>query len=619
VCGIAGVFGATIPAVSIEATMARMAGALIHRGPDDLGILVDADRRAALACRRLSLVGVANGHQPVSNEDGTVSVVFNGEIYNHRALRRRLVRAGHTFSTEADTEVIVHLYEEDGPGCFAALDGMFAIAVLDRRKECLVLARDGCGMKQLCYAITPRGFIFASEGKALFASHMLHPRPDWEALDTYLAVGYAPAPRTCFDGMTKLGAGTYLTVDARGIRETTFWRLGYPAREPRRTDEEYAKDLEDILRAAVVSHTQADIRVGALLSGGWDSSILAAMAAPVVPGRLATYSVIFPENPGVDESRFSRMMADHIGSEHHEIEFRASDVPRLLPDAVWHREEPFTGPGLPEFQVAALAARDVKAVLSGQGSDELFGGYFWQHAGARWYRLRAVVPPLAAQLAARLPLPARCRLPLRLLGARDAAAADAEWMRALTPAEKDRLLRPGLRPATPDAGPFRCPPETLATCRDPFQRRAALDFCRRLTDGILVTGDRMAMAHSLELRMPFLDRAVVDFAAALPTDMKVRAGQEKYVLRHLTSLLPPEIAARRKFGLQYPLAEYLSGPLRSYVRDMLLDSPFGRDCLDRQATERMLRRWLAADPPELRAPWSLVVLAAWWNRFMVPS
>jgi asparagine synthase (glutamine-hydrolysing) len=618
-CGIAGVFDATVSPAETRSAIERMAGALVHRGPDDLGIVIDEDRRAGLACRRLSLVGITNGHQPVSNEDGTVSVVFNGEIYNHRALRRRLSRAGHRFTTDADTEVIVHLYEERGLESFAGLDGMFAIAVLDRRRGRLVLARDGCGMKQLCYARTPGGFVFASEAKALFASEMVRARPDWAALDTYLAVGYVPAPRSCFAGVHKLGAGTYVVVDAGGLQERTFWRLRYAASGQRLSDDEYGRRLEHILRAAVASHTDADTRVGAFLSGGWDSSILAAMAAEVVPGPLATFSVVFPESPGIDESRFSRLMAQHIGSEHREIEFRASDVPRLLPDAVWHREEPFTGPGLPEFQVASLASRHVKAVLSGQGSDELFGGYPWQTDGERWYRLRAVVPPLAARLAAKTPLRTRWRLPLAVLGAPDPAAADAEWMRSLTPAEKNRLFRRGLRQETPDAVPFRCQPETLASCRDPFQRRAALDFTRRLTDGILVTGDRMAMAHSLEVRMPFLDRTVVDYAAALPTDLKVRAGQEKYVLRHLTALLPPEIASRRKFGLQYPLAEYLLGTLQPFVRELLLDSPFAHDCLDRHAIDRMLRRWLTREPPELRAPWSLVVLAAWWNRFMASN
>lgn len=624
-CGIAGVFAATTSTSETRAAIERMAAALIHRGPDDLGVVVDHERRAALACRRLSLVGIANGHQPVDNEDASVSAVFNGEIYNHRSLRRQLVSTGHRFSTDADTEVIVHLYEEQGPECFAALDGMFAIAVLDRRENRLVLARDGSGMKQLSYATTPAGFIFASEAKALFASGMVAARPDWAALDTYLAVGYVPAPRSCFDGVRKLGAGTCLVVDEGGVQERTFWRFAYPAAEARLADDDYARRLDQVLRAAVASHTKADTRVGAFLSGGWDSSILAAMAAEQVPGRLATFSVVFPDSPAVDESRFSRRMAEHLCSEHREVEFRAADVPALLPRAVWHREEPFTGPGLPEFQVASLAAAHVKAVLSGQGSDELFGGYPWENDGAWWYRLRCVIPPVVARGTARLPVPPAWRLPLGLLGAPDEAAADAEWMRALLPAEKDRLFDPDRRRAhdKPDSEPFRCSPPTLASCRDGLQRRAALDFACRLTDGILVTGDRMTMAHSLEVRMPFLDRAVIDFAAALPSDLKVRAGQEKYVLRRLISLrpdlLPPEIASRRKFGLQYPLSEYLLGPLETFVRELLLDSPFAHDCLNRGAMDRMLRKWLAQEPPQVKAPWSLVVLAAWWNCFIAGS
>jgi asparagine synthase (glutamine-hydrolysing) len=471
-------------------------------------------------------------------------------------------------------------------------------------------------MKQLCYAATPTGFLFASEAKAIFASGLLQPRADWAALDTYLAVGFVPAPASCFAGVRKLAAGSILVVDQSGVREQTFWRMRY--RTGRRlSDEEHAQEMLGALRSAVRSHLAAEARIGAYLSGGWDSSILAALAADLVSGRLATFSVVLPDNPSVDERRFSRLMASHLGSEHHEVEFRAADVPRLLPDAVWYREEPFTGPALLELQLASLASRHVKAVLSGQGSDELLGGYPWQQGGERWYRLRAVVPPFAARLAAHAPLSRAWRLPLGILAAGDAAAADAEWMRGLTPVEKDRVLAPGLRGERPDSRPFRCHPDTLASCRDPLQRRMALDLTRRLADGLLATNDRMAMAHSLEVRMPFLDRAVVELSLALPSDLKVRGDQRKVVLGRLVGMLPTEIAARRKFGLQYPLAEYLRGPLRGFVREQLLESPGLGELLNRRAVERMLRRQLGGDHPDMKGLWALVVLAAWWRRFFV--
>lgn len=613
-CGIGGIFHGEASGDDLSQILDRLAGAMVHRGPDDSGSVVDGPLAAGLTCRRLSLIGVHDGHQPIDSEDGMLSLVANCEIYNHRQLGRRLEASGHRFKTSTDAEVILHLYEDEGVDGFSALNGMFAMVILDRRHKRLVMARDRSGMKQLYHTSIGRTFLFASEAKALFATGLVDAEPDWDAIDTFLAVGFVPAPRSCFKNIHKLEAGTYLVVDGQRARRGEFWHLRYQPDTPARNDYDYAQTLGELLRAAVASHLDAESPVGVFLSGGWDSSLVASMAAAEVGAGLPTFSIVMPEYPQYDEGGYARTMAAHIRSDHHEVEFRSSDIPALLHEAVWFREEPFTGPAILEFQLAEMASRHVKAVLAGQGSDELFGGYPWLQRDQAWYRGRRFVPSALANGLGDRVTRGRCRLPLRVLGSPDDVAADIEFFRKLNPREKDLVIRPGLRVAHPDIGPYRPHPGTLLTCRDHIQRRMSIDFTRRLTDGILVTNDRMAMAHGLEVRLPFLDGPIIEFASSLPTSLKVRDGQEKYVLSLLTGRLPAEIANRRKFGLQYPLRDLLLGPLRSFVDDALLDDR-ASEIFNRPALQKLLPRWLSGPTPNLDAPWSLVVLRVWWEQF----
>jgi asparagine synthase (glutamine-hydrolysing) len=614
VCGIAGIVGFEGDPAELGAILGTMANALAHRGPDGEGVVVDHDQRAGLLCRRLALVGVVDGHQPVSSEDGSVVAVVNGEIYNHVALRRQLEARDHHFDGHSDAEVLVHLYEDRGDTCLDQLDGMFGLALLDRTRRRLLLARDGAGMKSLWYSATERGFVFASEAKALFASGLVSPRPDWDAIDVFLAVGFLPAPRTCFEGVSKLAAGHRLIVDDSGVEEQAFAEFTYASADPIAPGDA-ADELEDLLRKAVGTHLAADVPVGAFLSGGWDSSLLSTFAAEAVGGSLPTFSIVLPDHPSVDEGVHSREMAAFLGSDHHEIPFRASDVPRLLPLALWHREEPAPGPALLEYQLAATSSTHVKAVLSGQGSDELFGGYPWYRAGRRWYTLRRLVPRVAARPLASWAAGTRWRDGLRVLAAVDGPAADVEWLRAITIREKRQL---GF-PAGPDIAPFVLADAVRASCRDVLQRRMALDLTRRLADGLLTTADRMSMAHGLEVRMPFLDRSVIAFARRLPSTLAVDGENAKAVLAPIARRhLPASIANRQKRGLQYPVNDWLNGQLRSYVREILLDSPTP-GVLDRRALEAFLRRWSTLTPPNLRAPWALLVLQVWWNVFFTSA
>lgn len=618
-CGIAGVVHLCAGAVDIRDALARMSESLRHRGPDDSSTLALPELGAGLAFRRLALVDLVTGRQPIANEDETIYLVANAEIYNHQDLRRELVERGHRFRTRTDVEVILHLYEELGVDCLARLNGMFGLAILDLRSRRLVLARDRAGMKPLYYADTESGFLFASEPGALLASGMLSAAPDWAGLDSYLAVGYTPAPRTCFQGVRKVKAGAYLVVEENATKERSFWRLRFqsPASSHPKDERDLAAELEELLRKAVATHLAADVPVGAFVSGGWDSSLVAAMAAKVSPGRLQTFSIVFPDHPALDEGRFARLLASQIGSEHHEISLNASDIPAILPKAVRRLGEPcLASPALLFYQLSSLAASRVKAVVGGEGSDELFAGYDWlQRRSDLYYWLRPFVPRSLVRAAAGRVDHLQFGRALRVLGAAQESAADAEWYRIFSPAEQRELFvsDPGSERLGLDT--LRLDQETEQTCRNRLERRLSLEFTRRLPEGILLVADRMSMAHSLEVRMPFLDASVLEYAAALPASMKRRGSQEKYVLSLLTGLIPDGIARRKKFGLKAPMKEYLKGPLRGFVRDLLLDSSRLGGLLDRGKLESALDRWIDGSDPYVRQPWSLVVLQTWWNEY----
>lgn len=612
-CGIVGIFAANLSDDEIREVLDRMMLAVAHRGPDESGSLVYSHHRSGIGCRRLSIVDIEHGSQPMANEDGTVHVMLNGEIYNHRELRSGLERRGHVFRSCSDTEVVAHLYEEQGGNCLELLNGMFGLAVFDSRAGKLLLARDRCGMKPLYTAQTQRGFLFASEIKALLASRLLQAEPDLDAVDSFLTVGYVPAPDTGFRGVRKLEPGEALTLDSNGISSRIFYRLRFENSHPRASEQEYVRELETRLTAAVKSHLVADVPVGAFVSGGVDSSLVAALAVAYAPYRIKSFSIVFPDDSRVDESRYSRELARQLGTEHHEIEFRVSEAPDLLPKMVRHLEEPNAiGPGMATYKLASAAARHVKVVLSGEGSDEIFAGYAWLGAEA-YYRIRPFVPKSLVRRLAELVSSLRARRVLRTISASDDVAADIEWFRFLTPQEKAcAFLR---SESLSDLDPIRPHPDTLASSGDTLQRRLALDFTRRMANGVLLMGDKMTMAHSLETRMPFLDRGVVDFGLSLPSRMKWRGNQSKYILSLLAGRLPPEIARRKKFGFQYPIHAMHRGPFCDFARQYLLDSARPGGLVDRSFIEAVLPRWSGEGCTGMRLIVVLLTLRAWCNEF----
>ena len=616
-CGIAGVFQLSLPETEILPLLGRMNAAMTHRGPDDEGCWTASEVRSGLGVRRLSIVDLVTGRQPLLNEDESVGLACNGEIYNHRELRRELEQKGHRFRSHSDCEVILHLYEDHGLDCLKRLNGMFSLAILDRRNRRLLLARDPAGMKHVYCASTPKGFCFASEAKALFASGLVSAAPDWEGLSVYLAAAYVPAPQTCFQGIRRLPAGTYLLVEEGRETGGSFWTTRFDTGGAPRSDQDYADELEQRLRRAVASHTAADVPVGAFVSGGWDSSLVAVFAAEAASAPIKTFSIVFPEEPDENEAQYSRALAEHIGSQHFEVEFRTSQIPELLQKVVRAVEEPCTtSPSPLLYQLSAEAASEVKAVVGGEGADELFGGYPWFRGDWLYHARRLAPRPLLRPLADRVMDPrwGRC---WRILAAGSDRDADLEWLRIFTQQQAGRFLNVDLPLGTgQDIDPIRPPAETLDSCRDRIEERLSLDFTRRLADGLLFVNDKVGMAHSLEVRMPFLDRSVLDFALRLPSSMKVRNGQAKYVLSLLTRHLPPEIAGRRKYGLHFPMCAPPSGRFRAFVRETLLSTGRKTELFHRRSLEPWLENALAGRNRGMSQVWMLTNLAVWWDCFL---
>ncbi len=612
-CGISGVFDPRLAPAELTDILTAMNRAQAHRGPDEATVELTRHPRGGLAVQRLALVDLPGGRQPFVNETGTVRAVINGEIYNHDQLRRRLQDRGHRFRSACDGEVIVHLYEEEGAEFLSRLDGMFALAVVDEAAGRILLARDPAGMKHLYIGRAPGRFAFASEAKALLASGLFAPRPNPDALFFYLRQGFIPAPQSAFSGLERLESGTWLSVDLEQGTETRkpFWQYG-PRELPALTEEEAGVRLEQLLRQAVASHHRADRPVGAFLSGGWDSSLVARFAAEAAGGPLRTFSVVFPEFPGMDEARYSRQVAGFLGAHHTEVEFRADQVMEDLDLLGRCLDEPCSAaPAEVFFQLARGAARSVPAVLSGEGSDELLGGY--ERLRNTWvYTLRRLVPPgLAAAAASRLPA-GRLRQLSGLLAAPDDLEADAAWLPGFFSEEAAALLHPSLRERVSRPTRVGLPPATAGPTRDLLKRRLCWEFTRRLAEGLLFIGDRTTMAHSLEARMPFLARPVVEFCLAVPSAWKIRNHRHKVLLGHLArKFLPPEIAARSKKGLGCPPAVWTRPRVVEAVRRRLLESPgpFDRRTLE---SSPVLRR-----PDLLRGALfrRLIFLQAWWDGF----
>ena len=597
-CGIVGVASRT--PVADRKVLAVMRDTMGHRGPDDAGIWWSPDGRVGLGHRRLAVLDLtAAGHQPMADPDGRVCITFNGEIYNYRELRRELAAdgAGGCFRSSSDTEVILHAYLRWGNACLARLRGMFAFALWDAERGRLLLARDRCGEKPLFYRLGDGGTIqFASELKALMADPAMPRILDLEALEHYLAYAFVPGSQCMLRGVRKLPPAHALSWSL-ATGEVTCWRYWEPAiTSPPSTRplDELTDELQRLLSESVCSQLVADVPVGVLLSGGLDSSLITAAAATHRNGTLRTFTVAFRGYGRFDESRRARLVAEHFGTEHHELE--AGEIsPDLLPRLARQFDEPMGDSSmLPTFLLATLVREHATVALGGDGGDELFGGYRYYSWIPRLERLRALAPaPLRQMVAAAgraLPVGARGRH--HLVGfAGDANHAIAQIDLYFDAATRTELLRPlgptrqRLDSAPEIAKAAACPTE-LSTVR----RAMIADFRRYLPDDVLVKVDRASMLASLEVRSPFLDQRVVDFALGSVPDAGLATRSHRKVLlgRLARRLLPPAFDIEHKQGFSVPLALWLSGAWGTYVTAVLADAD--PRLFDRDVVQRLMRR-----------------------------
>lgn len=578
-CGITGVVYTDPSRLVDGALFRRMTDLLTHRGPDADGYLFGEG--VALGQRRLSIIDLTTGDQPIYNEDRTKAVVFNGEIYNFRELRRDLEASGHRFRTASDTEVIVHAWEQWGDACLENLRGMFALALWDSRDRRLLLARDRVGKKPLYYVHDGARLLFASELKALLADPSVKRAPSSEALDDYLTFGAIPAPRTIYQGVAQLPPAHRLVWEDGRTRVSEYWDLVF--REGRaRTEAEYLEELGGVFDEAVRLRMISDVPLGAFLSGGVDSSAVVASMAAQSSRPVATTTVVFAEN-AFNEASHAQAVARTLGTDHREVLVKANAVD-VLPTLVWHLDEPFADSSvLPTYYVSRATRERVTVALSGDGGDEVFGGYEWRYRlnlledSVRgrlpsWLRSR-VLGPLGDvwPKGDRLPRPLRWKCFLRNLSL-DAESAYFHDMSLFTPADKRQLLTEELRGTLNGHDPFALFERLFARVRglDHLSRILYVDTKSYLPNDILVKVDRMAMANSLEVRSPFLDHKVMEFAATVPSALKVRGMTSKYLLkRYLERRVPPSVVHRPKMGFSIPLADWLRGELRELATDLL--------------------------------------------------
>jgi len=620
-CGIAGMLAADLEAAPDTEAVQRMCDAMVHRGPDDHGLRVDGP--CALGHRRLSIIDLRpEGAQPMTNEDDTVAVVVNGEIYNFQELRRGLESKGHAFKSKSDSEVVLHLYEERGLDFLDDLRGMYALALWDGRRRRLVLARDRFGKKPLFYHAGHDGLVFASELGALLASERFQPRPDVDAIDSFLSLQYVPSPSTAFEGVLKLPAGNRLVCEAGTVHEPEpYFELSFA--KPRtgtlsELTEELRARIDDAVRVRMVS----DVPLGAFLSGGIDSSLIVAFMAMHSSQPVKTFSVGFTSKDH-SELPYAKLVAERYGTDHHEMVVEP-DMVSVIPEFVRHYGEPFgDSSALPTWYLCQYTRTGVTVALSGDGADEALAGYRrYSHLriARKIRRLPGPLPSLVAGALGRIPIPAAQQV--RGYGRR---LMEAEHVRFLGLAahipHEDRLAiySPVMRERFAEDQVAHRFERLLAesSTADPVNRLLELDINTYLTDDILTKVDIASMAHSLEVRCPFVDQDLMMFAASLPGSVKLRGLKGKLILREVAKeLLPDEILNRPKQGFGVPVDRWMREDLAPMSRDVLLDKTAReRGLFEPKAIEALLAQHQRGEPRGDQI-WALMVLELWYRAFI---
>jgi asparagine synthase (glutamine-hydrolysing) len=626
-CGISGWYrrsGRPVERAVLEAQCAT----IVHRGPDDQGVLADGD--FGFGMRRLSILDIAGGHQPMTSDDGRYAIVFNGEIFNFPALRRELEAAGHRFTTTADTEAILRGFVTWGPAVWARLEGMFAVALWDRAERCLHLARDPLGIKPLFYTLQDGGLAFASELKALGPVPGLAFSPRPESMDAYFAFGHVLAPHTIYDEVLKLEPGSALTLGPEGAPRTQrFWRFAFPGERAALSEAEWIERFRETFVATVERHLLADVPLGAFLSGGVDSSAVVAAMGRVMKEPVRTFTIGF-DDPAVDESRHAARVAAHLGCRHTAKRVELDEAAHILPALARAYDEPFADPSaIPTWYVSKLAREQVTVALSGDGGDELFAGYerHWnERLVERVSRIPLALQGLALGAALLPPLPssrwnylrqrlrkvtADARLPGTFarffskyqLVSRDVRASlyAPAFLRALDPGDELERLA---------ARYFPTPPSS-----DPVENLLYADTVVRLPDDMLTKVDRASMAHSLEVRVPFLSHVFADWAATVPVELKLRGGTGKYIVRRAVEpWLPPGVLDRPKQGFAVPLARWVRGDLGRYAESAWRDAGADRaGVLDPAGVTALFREHREGRADRSQMLYAMAMFALWWG------
>ena len=618
ICGVVQIAGEWRQVVSPE-QLDAMTDAMTHRGPNDRGTY--AAPGIALGVRRLSIVDVEGGHQPVESEDGNVVAIQNGELYNHAELRRELRTDGHQFVSRCDTEILPHLYERYGTGFPAQLRGKFGIAVWDERLRRVILARDRMGVKPLYWARVGDVVVFASELKSILASGMLQPQVDLEAIDLYLSLGFVPGPRTPIAGVRKLAPGSIVVISPADVREEPYWSYPEPHPDPHaRQVEDYADELLPLLREAVRDRLMSDVPLGAMLSGGLDSSLVVALMAEASNRPVVTFSVGFREDEA-NELADARRIAEGFGCEHHELELSVTQNAVDIDELAWRLDEPVADLSALGFDLLSqVAAEHVTVALAGQGADELFGGYT-KHRAAATIGALGFVPEGLRRAVGGLPWPnPRLRRAFNAFGAEDPSSRLLAMSGRLVNGLRADLYKGALASVREDNAYTAVEALRGGLDGDPLGVTLYLDARLGLVDHMLLYFDRTSMAHSLEVRVPYLDHRLVEWAATVPPSMKVRRGVSKRVLKAAgVRLLPPQTVNKRKVGffrsaLDVWLNAQLAGPAgeRLQARDAAY-----AELLDSAAVEELVdgyRRKRTEDAARL--VFAILLLDSWLTTFI---
>ena len=624
-CGICGIYN---PAGANRAALDGMLHTIIHRGPDDEGVFIDGC--VGLGSRRLSIIDLPGGKQPISNEDRSVWIVFNGEIYNYRQLRKELVLAGHEFQTNTDTEVIVHLYEELGERFVERLNGMFAIAIWDERQHKLVLARDRIGQKPLFYSQEAGGLLFASEVKAILAASQQAREIDFESIHHYLSLRFIPPPQTMLRHIKKLPPAHILVFQNGRLNISRYWDLSFQGKMEQAEAELFSR-LQEKLTQTIESHLISDVPVGAFLSGGLDSSMIVAVMAKDLGQSFKTFSIGVKEQ-GFNELPHARAVAEHYHTEHIEQCVEA-DLIRSLPKMIWHLDEPSDPIASCFFQAAELASRHVKVVLGGDGGDELFAG-FDRYLGVGYIDRYTLIPalirqrligPVLSQISdnfgyKNLTQKMRWMHQLSLLPGTAERYAEATCFFRFNHQDKQSLFHQELWSQVGHLNSAEVIVEQYNRARadDPLDRMLYADFMTRLPEHSLMLTDRMTMAHSLEARSPYLDHELVELMAAFPYSMKVRNRTTKYVLRELArDYLPEQIVKRDKQGFMFPIAYWFRSELNNFLERYLLDSYFVKSGLfKKESVIRLIEEHRNNRVDHHVRLWMLLNLEIWHQMFI---